>query len=124
VEKLGCAQIVVKVRLLGQKTDSLLDFRVSEVASQDPGRTGRGEGDPHQQFQGRSLTRSIGSQKPKCLAGLNREIEALERGDGALFPETGGVVLSETLDFYCVHSHFERSVGYLEVFSAGKRFGT
>ena len=98
-------EVVVKVGLLGKKTDLRLDIRIGPIAPQNTRRSRGGEYQAHQELQGRCLPCSIRSEKAEDLPLFYREVQRMQGALRPLAPEPNHVSFFETKNFNGSHGH-------------------
>ena len=98
VQQLFRRQVVVEIRVLGQKADAPAHVEAADRPAQDLRSAGGREDQLHQQLERRRLARAVGAEKPEDLAALDRQREPIERPIRAGSPEADRVVLRKLVD--------------------------
>src|ERR1043165_2616289 len=89
-------EIVVKVRLFGQKTDLGFDDGITPVAAQNAGGATAGEDEPHEELQGRGFAGAVRPKIAKDFALRNGEAKRMKGDLRPLAPKAGQIRLVQT----------------------------
>ncbi len=99
IEQLARGQVIVEVRLLGEKADLAVHLDVVNRAAANPRRAAGRENQSHQELERGRLPRAVWPEKSEDLALAHLKRQRIERPTGALAPEADGVVLGQPFDF-------------------------
>jgi hypothetical protein len=94
-EQLLAGEVIVEVGILGKKSDPGLHGRITDRPAQDPGRTGRGIQQLHQQLERGALAGAVRPEKPEDFTLVDRQREAVEGTIRPRPPESGEKVLGK-----------------------------
>ena len=103
LQQFAGGQVVVEVRLLGQKSDLRLHARIVDFHPQNAGRASGGEDQPHQHLERGGLAGAVRSEEAENLAFLDRQVQRAQGMLRPLAPEAHGVGFFQTKNFDCSH---------------------
>ena len=92
-------QVIVKIRILGKVTDTLVHAGVIQFLAQDSRRAGSGKDQAEEDFEGGGLPRPIGTQQTKDFARLHLEVEGIQSPLDPRLPESHAIFFCQTVDF-------------------------
>src|SRR6202042_2468563 len=113
-EKFAPGQIIVEIRLLGQKSDFAVHGDIfNRTAANTRGPCGRKD-QAHQELERSSFSRAVGAEESEDFALFDLKRQVIERPAQAFTPETGRIVLGQPEDFDCWCSHGSIIINFFE----------